>query len=93
MDVMAHGDALMAIGFTGEQLSLSGSSYATARVSALAACLLAADPTRSTPMLKRLIFARADAAIGTDYVAHGFISNLAIYGQGACMDQPPTSGI
>ena len=56
---MVETDGILALGFDGYQAPVSGSSYATARVTALAACLLAAHPDWSVATLRARIFGLA----------------------------------
>jgi subtilisin family serine protease len=83
VDLMAPGEDVMALGFDGVRRPVSGSSYATARVSALAACLLADHPKWSTAELKSAIFleARRDE---TASVAQGFLPEEVFGNRGAC---------
>jgi hypothetical protein len=90
---MVEADGLLALGFDGRVLPVSGSSYATARVSALAACLLAARPESSVAMLRAQIFALARAPAAAGYVAQGFIGNPGAGSRGACSSGSPLSGI
>ena len=82
VDVMAPGEDLVALDFTGGRSAVTGSSYATAKVSALAACLLAEHPQWSTAELQGAIFkeARPDAA----EVRHGFLPEGVFGNRGAC---------
>lgn len=93
VDLMVEADGILALGFDGRLAPVSGSSYATARVTAVAACLLAARPDLSAAMLRAQIFdlARAPAAAG--YVAQGFIDNPVARNRGACFSGAPLSGI
>jgi hypothetical protein len=83
VDLMAPGEQVSALDFDGVRRRVSGSSYATARVSALAVCLLAGNPGWSTAELKAAIFreARADAR---NQVAQGFLPDAALGSRGAC---------
>ena len=93
VDLMVEADGLLALGFDGRRLPVSGSSYATARVTALAACLLAARPDSSVAMLRAQIFALARAPGAAGYVARGFIGNPGASNRGACANGAPLSGI
>ena len=64
---MVHGKDVLALNFDGKWRPVSGSSYATARVSALAACLLAEHPEWTTGELKSAIF-RLAHPFGSDRV-------------------------
>jgi hypothetical protein len=83
VDLMAPGEAVLALDFDGARRPVSGSSYPTARVSALAACLLAGHPEWSTDELKAAIFAQAQAR-GAEQVAHGFLPDAVLGNRGAC---------
>ena len=83
VDLMVPGEAVLALDFDGVRRPISGSSYATARVSALAACLLADHPAWSTDELKAAIFGAAHAR-GVEQVAHGFLAAEVLGNRGAC---------
>jgi hypothetical protein len=93
VDLMLETDGLLALGFDGRLAPVSGSSYATARVTALAACLLAARPGSSVAMLRAQIFALARAPVAAGYVREGFIDLAASRNRGACFSGAPTSGV
>jgi Subtilase family len=83
---MVPGEGVRALDFDGERRSVSGSSYAAARATALAACLLADHPEWSTAELKAAIFAEAVAS-PAGYVARGFVPGAALASRGACARQ------
>jgi subtilisin family serine protease len=85
VDLMVRGEVL-ALDFDGERRRASGSSYATARVSALAACLLADRPKWSTAELKAALLREAlpDEA---GQVAAGFVPDAALGTRGGCRRQ------
>src|SRR5690606_16912477 len=58
VDLLATGEDLIALDFDGQRRAVSGSSYAAARVGALAACLLADHPDWSTTRLEARSSAR-----------------------------------
>jgi Subtilase family len=93
VDLMVEADGLLALGFDGRVAPVSGSSYAAARVTALAACLLAARPDSSVATLQTQIFALARAPGAAGYVARGFIDNPAARDRGVCFSGSPFSGI
>lgn len=93
VDLMAPADGLVVTGFDGKRERASGSSYATARVTALAACLLAANQSWSIERLKKAIFERAISSADSDRVAHGFLPNPALVPRGACPGHIPRSGL
>jgi subtilisin family serine protease len=83
VDLMVHAEGMLALGFDGERRPVSGSSYAAARVSALAACLLAAHPAWRTEQLKAALLLQAEP-VEDGAVAHGFIPDAALGRRGAC---------
>jgi subtilisin family serine protease len=93
VDLMVETDGIVALTFEGRHAPVSGSSYATARVTALAACLLAAHPSWSVATLRLRIFASARAPAAAGYVAHGFIADPTARNRGACLGGTPLSGI
>jgi subtilisin family serine protease len=93
VDLMVEADGLLALGFDGRLTPVSGSSYATARVTALAACLLAARPNLSVAMLRAQIFTLARAPAAAGYVAEGFIGHPVASNRGACFSGAPLSGV
>jgi Subtilase family len=93
VDLMVEADGILALGFDGRLAPVSGSSYATARVTALAACLLAARPDASVATLRTQIFALARAPGAAGYVAQGFIDDPMTKNRGACAGSAPLSGI
>ena len=93
VDLMVPAEGLLVTGFDGVRARASGSSYATARVTALAACLLAANPSWSVEELKSAIFARVIESADSDLVARGFLANPAIAERGACPKHIAKSGV
>ena len=81
---------MLTTGFDGHVRIVSGSSYAAARVSALAACLLAADVGQFVDSLKRQIIALATQPLGSGqaYTAHGFLADPDEHARGACAPAP-----
>jgi hypothetical protein len=75
VDLLVPAERLIVTGFDGYSMRVSGSSYAAARISAMAARLLAKNPTWHAPELKTAIFARAIPPIDNHipHVAEGFI--------------------
>ena len=84
VDLMVSGENVVAMQVDGRRRRFSGSSYATAKVSAFAACLLAHHPGWSTAELKAAILAKADPAREPERIARGFISNLALADHSLC---------
>jgi len=93
VDLMVPAKGLLVTGFEGVRERVSGSSYATARVTALAACLLAASPSWAADELKAALLARAILSADSEMVAHGFLANPAIEERGACPGQVAKSGL
>lgn len=83
VDLLVSSDDVLALDFDGQRRVVSGSSYATARATALAACLLAGHPDWSTTQLKAAIFRQAQA-IEAGVVAEGFVPDAALGSRGAC---------
>ncbi len=93
VDLMVPAEGLLVTGFEGVRERVSGSSYATARVTALAACLLAASPSWGADELKAALLARAIQSADSEMVAHGFLASSAIEERGACPAQVAKSGL
>jgi subtilisin family serine protease len=93
VDLMVESEGIRALGFDGRHAPVSGSSYATARLSALAACLLAAHPDWSVTRLRMRIFALARMPAAPGYVAQGFVPDPSAGNRGACYNGAPRSGI
>ncbi|NBP94495.1 MAG: hypothetical protein EBU28_03730 [Gammaproteobacteria bacterium] len=72
VDLLVPGENIATVDFSGRPADVSGSSYAVARVTALAARLLAEQPTLSASALRDQIFALADAEPG-NFVRIGWI--------------------
>jgi subtilisin family serine protease len=83
VDLMLRGEDVLALDFDGERRLVSGSSYAAARATALAACLLADYPEWSTATLRAAILQEAEAS-EAGVVAAGFIPDTALGNRGAC---------
>ena len=81
---MVPAQDLSVIGFDGVAERVSGSSYAAARVTALAACLLAANPEWDVQRLKMEILTLAIPSTGSHQVMHGFIADPTLTDRGAC---------
>ncbi|MFQ6023101.1 MAG: S8 family serine peptidase [Acidiferrobacterales bacterium] len=75
VDLLVPAEKLMTVGFRGDDIRVSGSSYAAARVAALAARLLEKNPEWHAPELKAAIFARTLATINGEplHSSQGFI--------------------
>jgi subtilisin family serine protease len=83
VDLMVPGENVVPLDFDGERRPVSGSSYATARATALAACLLAEHPELSTAGLKAALFKEARPSEARE-VAEGFVPDAALKNRGAC---------
>ena len=86
VDLAVPGENMLTTGFDGYVRTVSGSSYAAARVSALAGCLLAGATGQSVTALKQAIFALATHPRGADqaYTSHGFLPDPDQYARGEC---------
>ena len=84
VDLLVPAERVLVTGFDGRRIFASGSSYAGARVGALAACLLAAHPRWHAKELREAILARAQAPRGEGWSAHGFLPDPVVRDRGAC---------
>lgn len=75
VDLLVPAERLTVTGFDGDPVTVSGSSYAAVRITALAARLLVTHPGWGTPQLKTAILARVlpDFDNGRSMVAGGFM--------------------
>ena len=89
VDLLVPAEGLLVTDFHGRPKVVSGSSYAAARISALAACLSAEHPDWRAPELKEAILGRARALAdeADAYSKHGFLPDPTTQQRGAC---PPT---
>jgi hypothetical protein len=90
VDLLVPAEGLVRIDFYGRPKLVSGSSYAAARISALAACLLAAHPGWKAPQLKAAILDRVKPqAIDVGRrVAKGLLESPTESDRGACAAEP-----
>ena len=90
VDLAVPAEQLLVTSFRGGLREVSGSSYAAARVSALAACLLAAHPEWTVPELKAAIVARAREPVSAllAYVGAGTLPDPIVSDRGACDAEP-----
>jgi len=72
VDLLAPGERIPAIGFSGEGIDVSGSSYAVARITALAARILTENPDLDAMQLKAEILSLATSEPGA-FVKSGWI--------------------
>ncbi len=86
VDLLVPAEELVSIDFYGRPRLVSGSSYASARVSALAACLLAANPEWRAAELKAAIYARVKPSVNDvmRFVSQGFLDEPTLMQRGAC---------
>ena len=89
VDLAAPAERVLVTGFDGRIREVSGSSYAAARVSALAACLLGAHPQWTAFELKAAILARAEKPVSDllAYVGAGTLHAPTGNDRGACAAQ------
>ena len=90
VDLSVPAERVLVTGFDGRVREASGSSYAAARVSAFAACLLAAHPGWTAPELKSAMLARAEKPVDDmlAYVGGGLLRDPTGTGRGACAAEP-----
>ncbi len=90
VDLLVPAEELVSIDFYGRPRLVSGSSYASARVAALAACLLAANPTWTASELKAAIYARVKPSVNDvmRFVSQGFLATPTLTQRGACPGEP-----
>ena len=88
--VLVPAEQLVATDFSGYAVRVAGSSYAAARVSALAACFQAAHPQWRAAQLKAAIFALAVQPLPASmaYVAVGVLPEPTSIQRGACVADP-----
>ena len=90
VDLAVPAEEILVTGFNGRVRKASGSSYAAVRVSAFAACLLAAHPEWTAPELKSAILARAEKPVSTmlAYVGAGTLHAPTGTDRGECDAEP-----
>ena len=90
VDLAVPAEELLVTGFNGRMRKVAGSSYAAVRVSALAACLLAAHPEWTAQELKAAILARAEKPVSAlvAYVGAGSLRAPTGVERGACEAEP-----
>ena len=90
VDLAVPAEEIPVTGFGGRVREVSGSSYAAARVSALAACLLAAHPQWTAPELVSAILDRAEKPVSdlVAYVRAGSLRDPTRTRRGACEAEP-----
>lgn len=90
VDLLVPGEEMLITDFYGRPRVVSGSSYAAARVSALAACLLQENPEWRAEILKAAILEQSREPVGEQqaYSAYGFLPDPAARKRGACAALP-----
>lgn len=90
VDLLVPAEEMLVTDFHGRARVVSGSSYAAARVSALAACLLQENPEWRAEILKAAILeqARPPDAESFAYSAYGFLPDPGARQRGACAALP-----
>jgi hypothetical protein len=90
VDLAVPAEQLITTDFSGYARVVSGSSYAAARVSALAACLKAANPDWGASELKAAIFALARPPVAGEAVRLrvGTLPEPVLRARGACGAEP-----
>lgn len=88
--LLVPAEGVVVTDFSGYATVVAGSSYAAARVSALAACLKAAHPQWDAVRLKQAIFERAEPPVHQQvaYVAVGVLPDPTLTERGACAAEP-----
>jgi hypothetical protein len=91
VDLLVPAEHVLTTDFDGSPALVSGSSYAAVRVSALAACLLAENPSWRAPQLKAAIFAAIESSDGvrSGLVAQGYLPDPVARRRGRCAAQRP----
>ena len=90
VDLLVPAEEILVTDFSGRPRIVSGSSYAAARVSALAACLLEENPDWRAEILKAAILEQAEAPAGESYAysTYGFLPDPGARQRGACAATP-----
>jgi hypothetical protein len=90
VDLFVPAEEMLVTDFNGFPRVVSGSSYAAARVSALAACLLREHPEWRAAELKTAIFelAEAPSTENAAYSTHGFLPDPGARQRGGCAAMP-----
>jgi|GEM_PF-432092 len=89
VDILVEGEEILTYGFADRLRMVSGSSYAVARVSALASCLLAANPEQSAIELKEKILALASQPDDPKLAVtrFGYVPLSATEDRGSCVGE------
>ena len=84
VDLLVSSNSVQVLDFDGRKKWVSGSSYAAARVSGLAACLLANKPELDVVALRQELFGRANRINGGHLVRYGFLQETEFSGGQRC---------
>jgi subtilisin family serine protease len=95
VDLLVPAEGLVSIDFYGRPKLVSGSSYAAARISALAACLLAAHPEWRAQRLKAEILAQVKPSMNDvmRFVSGGFLASPTESARGVCPAEPDSVAV
>ena len=93
VDLIAPAKRLQVTDFDGRSKWVGGSSYAAARVSGLAACLLSTKPDMSPWELRNSLFAKARSIRGGRLVRVGLLPETRFSEEGACKQSGKASGL
>ena len=93
VDLIAPAKKLQVTDFDGQSKWVGGSSYAAARVSGLAACLLSTKPDMSPWDLRNSLFAKARAVRGGRLVRVGLLPETRFSEEVACKQSEKSSGL
>jgi len=88
VDLLVPAEEILVTDFYGRPRVVSGSSYAAARVSALAACLLQENREWRAETLKAAILEQAQAGENDAYSTYGFLPDPGARQRGACAAMP-----
>ena len=84
VDLIAPANKIQVMDFDGQRKWVGGSSYAAARVSGLAACLLSQNPEMGVSELRKRLFGKARRVRGGRMVRYGFLPESQFNREGAC---------
>lgn len=84
VDLVAPANKIEVMDFSGQPKWVGGSSYAAARVSGLAACILARKPSMQLEELRQSLFKKAQKVRGGRMVRYGLIPESVLSEGGTC---------
>ena len=84
VDFLVSSERVRVLDFDGRKKWVGGSSYAAARVSGLAACILAKNPKLDVGSLRQELFSRAERINDGHLVRHGFLKEAEFSGGNNC---------